>query len=402
VTLAEPLLAALRAAPGIVRSEAAGALRRRSETVDRVELVVQGDPEALRAALAPLTLPDGEPPDGAAYSGRLPDGLPLLAYRAEPQDFGRTLWTRTGSEAHLAAFAERYGAPEEAASEGEVYARAGLSPIPPELREGEGELEAAEAGTLPALITVDGLRGSLHNHSTYSDGAHTLREMAEAARRMGYGYFAICDHSRSLKIANGLPIERLREQGEKVRALNEAFASDGGPAFRVFHGSEVDILQDGSLDYPDEVLEELDFVVASVHVGFEMTEAEATARIVRAVENPYVDVLGHPTGRLLLRREGYPINHSAVIEACAAHGVAIELNANPYRLDMDWRYLREATAQGVLIAINPDAHAVEGLEDVTWGVAAARKGWLTAEQCLNALPLEAFAAWLAARRARAA
>jgi DNA polymerase (family X) len=317
VTLAEPVLATLRATPGIVRAEAAGDLRRRSETVDRVEIVVQGDAEAVRAALAALAPPDGVPPDGAAFTGRLPDGLPLLAYRAEPQDFGRTLWTRTGSEAHLAAFSERYGAPEEAASEDEVYARAGLLPIPPELREGEGELDAAEAGTLPRLITVDDLRGSLHNHSTYSDGAHSLREMAEAARRMGYGYFAICDHSRSLKIANGLSIERLREQGEEVRALNEAFTSDGGPDFRVFHGSEVDILQDGSLDYPDDVLAELDFVVASVHVGFEMTEAEATARIVRAVESPYVDVLGHPTGRLLLRREGYPVDHSTVIEACA-------------------------------------------------------------------------------------
>ena len=269
------------------------------------------------------------------------------------------------------------------------------------MREDDGELDAAADDTLPQLITVGDLRGTLHNHSTYSDGAHTLRQMAEAARAMGLEYFGVCDHSRSLQIANGLSIERLREQAEEVRALNAAFAADGGPPFRIFHGSECDILRDGSLDYPDDVLAELDFVVASIHSHFNMTEDEATERLIRAAEHPHVAILGHLTGRLLLSREGYPVDHSRVIAACAAHGVAIEVNANPYRLDIDWRYVREATAQGVPIAINPDAHAIDGLEDVQWGVAVARKGWLTPAQCLNAKSADDFAAWLSARPALA-
>ncbi|MEL6612473.1 MAG: PHP domain-containing protein, partial [Bacteroidota bacterium] len=296
----------------------------------------------------------------------------------------------------VAAFVEAHGQPDEADTEAAIYERAGLAVVPPELREGTDELQRAAAGSLPDLITLADLRGSLHNHSTYSDGAHTLRAMAEAARASGLTYFGICDHSRSLKVANGLSIERLREQIAEVRVLNAEYEADGVD-FRVFSGSEVDVLKDGSLDYPDEVLAELDLVVASVHTHFSMTEAEATERLVRAVSHPHVHILGHPTGRLLLRREGYPLDHAAVIEACAAHGVALELNANPYRLDLDWRHVRAATDAGVLIAINPDAHSIEQLDLIRWGVAVARKGGLTAAQCLNAMGRDAFAAWLVAK-----
>ncbi|MEM1043318.1 MAG: PHP domain-containing protein [Bacteroidota bacterium] len=389
-----PLLDALRSAGGVERAEVAGEVRRKMDTVGEAALVVSGDDEAIRAVLAEHAVPGDA--SGPFFAGTVGDGLRLRVVLADAETFAAIWWRETGSAAHVAAFTEAHGEPAEETEEA-IYASAGLAFITPELREGEGGLEAAAEGSLPDLVTVADLRGSLHNHSTYSDGAHTLRQMAEAARAMGLEYFGICDHSRSLQIASGLSVERLREQGAEVRALNAEFAGDSGSAFRLFHGSECDVLRDGTLDYPDDVLADLDFVVASVHIHFNMTEAEATERIIRAVSNPHVDVLGHPTGRLLLAREGYPLDHARVIEACAAHGVAIELNANPYRLDLDWRWVRTATSQGVLISINPDAHAIDGLDDVRWGVAAARKGWLTADQCLNAKSADDFAAWLAAR-----
>ena len=224
--------------------------------------------------------------------------------------------------------------------------------------------------------------------------------MAGAARQMGFAYFGLCDHSQSLGIANGLSPERVREQREEVRRLNAAYADshddDGGRPFKIFHGIESDILGDGALDYDDDTLALFDFVVASVHSGFGMTEREMTERVVRAVENPYTSILGHATGRLLLSREGYPLDHERVIAACAEHGVVLELNANPYRLDLDWRWVRRATERGVLISINPDAHATDQLGYVRWGVAVARKGWLTAAECLNAKPLAEFEEWLSA------
>ncbi len=390
-----PLVEALRDADGVERAEVAGEIRRKMDTVGEAVLVVSGDEETIRTIFLGHAEPDDEV-DGF-LTGTIGDGLRLRVVHARADDFATTWWRETGSAEHVTAFVEAHGEPE-ATTEDAIYTSAGLAFVVPELREGDGELEAAVEDALPDLITVADLRGSLHNHSTYSDGAHTLRQMAEAARAMGLEYFGICDHSRSLVIANGLSIERLREQGEEVRALNAEFAADGGPSFRLFHGSECDILRDGDLDYPDEVLADLDLVVASVHTHFNMTEDEATERIVRAVSNPHVDILGHPTGRLLLAREGYPIDHRLVIDACAAHGVAIELNANPYRLDLDWRWVREATSHGVLIAINPDAHSIDGLDDVQWGVAAVRKGWLTASQCLNVKSADDFAAWLTARR----
>lgn len=242
-------------------------------------------------------------------------------------------------------------------------------------------------------MTTGELRGSLHNHSTYSDGAHSLRDMAETARDMGLSYFGICDHSQSLQVADGMTPDEVKEQQAEIRTLNEEFATRDRP-FRIFSGIESDILKDGSLDYEEDVLESFDFVVASVHTGFNMTEAEATERVVQAVENPHTRILGHPTGRLLLVREGYPLDHERVIDACAEHDVAIEVNANPYRLDLDWRYIRQATEAGVLISINPDAHATGELEYVRWGVAVARKGWLTAANCLNAKSLTEFTEWI--------
>lgn len=404
LALAAPLLDRLRAADGIAAASYAGDLRRMMETVDGLDFVAATeDPSAVVAALRGVVALQPEPSprhvdDATRLRGVIDGSFSVRITVAPPDAFGTALWQATGSAAFLTAFADRYGAPEQAADEATLFAAAGIAPILPELRENRGELDAAAEGSLPVLISFEDLKGTLHNHSTYSDGAHTLAEMAEAAQAMGMQYFGICDHSRSLAIANGMSVERVQEQQEEIRTLNAQHARQAEAAFRIFSGIESDILADGSLDYPEDVLASFDFVVASVHSGFNMTADEATERIIRAVRNPFTTILGHPTGRLLLSREGYPIHHDRIIEACAEAGVAIELNANPYRLDMDWRWIRHATERGVMISINPDAHATDQLPYMRWGVAVARKGWLTAAQCLNALPLDAFERWLDARR----
>ena len=393
-----------------------GDLRRKLETVSSIDLVVstQASPEDVAGILrdaddtAPFD-PDAVSVQDAAsveteadevgseapvVLAPLASGLTLHLHVCPPETFGTTLWQTTGSAAHGEAFVKAHGEPGAFAKEDDLFASVGAEVIPPELREDDGEWDAAIDGTLPTLITVDDLNGTLHNHSTYSDGSHSLRQMAEKAQSMGLSYFGICDHSQSLQVASGMKPDEVARQQSEIRELNESFGDD----FRIFSGVESDILADGSLDYEDDVLASFDFIVASVHSGFNMTEEEATERVLTAVRNPYTSILGHPTGRLLLVREGYPINHDRVIEACAEHNVAIELNANPYRLDLDWRYVHRAIDAGVLISINPDAHAMAELENVRWGVEVARKGWLSAENCLNARSLSEFAEWLDARQ----
>ena len=394
-----PLLDALQADLNVSRAELTGPMRRRLETVERATLLVAAPASTLRSLLEKhldelAEADDAETPGSTVtWTGRLPSGLPVAVTRTETERFGTDWWRMTGSEDHVAAVEAQAGSLEDCEAEADLYAAAGLAFVPPELREGQGEVEAAARDALPSLLTLDDLQGSLHNHSTYSDGAHSLRQMAEAARDLGLSYFGICDHSQSLRVANGLTPEEVQKQQREIQSLNEEYAADGAD-FRIFSGIESDILKDGSLDYDDEILERFDLIVASVHTGFSMTEAEATERIVRAVSNPYTRILGHPTGRLLLVREGYSIDHRRVIEACAEHDVAIELNANPYRLDIDWRWVHDAIDAGVLIAINPDAHATGELENVRWGVEVARKGWLTADNCLNAKSLDDFADWI--------
>ncbi|MGI9175223.1 MAG: DNA polymerase/3'-5' exonuclease PolX [Rhodothermales bacterium] len=394
-----PVLEKLRAVPDVQRAELSGELRRNLETVGEARLIAAAtDVEAVREALG---LEEEAVSTTSEYvlKGALPDGLPLRVRVVPPQRFGTAWWSDTGSETHLQAFKQEAGPPDVHTEEADVFSSAGLAFIPPELREGRGEIEAARDDALPDLLSTDDLRGVLHNHSTYSDGAHSLEAMAEAARQMGFAYFGICDHSQSLTVANGLSPSDVRAQHEEIGRLNTQYAEQSGSPFHVFHGIESDILDDGSLDYSDEILALFDFVVASVHSGFNMSEDEMTERIIRAVTNPFTTILGHATGRLLLAREGYAIDHERVIAACAKHGVAIELNANPYRLDLDWRWVRRATEQGILIAINPDAHSTDQLGYMRWGVAVARKGWLTAAQCLNAKPLPDFTSWLEARKA---
>ncbi len=382
----------LREATGA--ADFAGSLRRKMETVEALAFVALGPPERIAEALR-LAEVEEVAVGPEAVTGRAADGLPVRVTPAAPEAYGLALWQETGSDAFRAAWTERFGAPEAAPTERALFRRARVAYVEPEQRESASALAGSDTAARPRLVAVEDLRGILHCHSTYSDGAHSLAEMAAYTRACGYEYFGVCDHSASLAIANGLSAERVREQQAEIAALN----AEAAP-FRIFSGTECDILAGGRLDYPDAVLASFDFVVASVHQGMEMDAEAATARIVAAVAHPCTTMLGHPTGRLLLKRDGYPVDLGAVIEACARHDVAIEVNANPRRLDLDWRWIGKALEAGVMLSINPDAHSAEQIELVRWGVEVARKGGLTPDRCLNAWPREAFAAWLLARRRR--
>ncbi len=391
-TATHSFLQALRALDAVDRAVPTGALRRSTETMERCDVLVStATPKQVLDWLD--THLEDPTQEESTVTGRLDEGLPVTVHLTSSERFGTDWWRTTGTSDHCAAVTEYSNPPANHADEEALYHAAGLSFVPPALREARGEVQSAADDDLPELLTAEDLDGCLHNHSTYSDGSNSLREMAVAARDRGYSYFGICDHSQSLQIADGLSPEEVRNQRDEVDRLNDELADDEAP-FRIFHGIESDILGDGSLDYERELLDTFDFVVASVHTGFSMTKDEATERLVRAIEIPHTRILGHPTGRLLLRREGYPIDHDRIIDACAEHDVALELNANPHRLDLDWRWVRRATDQGVLISINPDAHAIAELDYVKWGVAVGRKGWLTSDQCLNAKSLDAFTQWL--------
>jgi DNA polymerase (family 10) len=265
-------------------------------------------------------------------------------------------------------------------SEDEFFSINNLQFIPVEMREGFGEVDLAKENRIPELLTEKDLKGILHNHSTYSDGKHSLRQMAEYCKELGYEYLGISDHSKTAFYAGGLTEDQIIKQHQEIDTLNKELAP-----FRIFKGIESDILSDGKLDYSDDVLASFDFIVASIHSILNMDIKRATNRLITAIENPYTTILGHPTGRLLLRRQGYPIDHKAIINACAANNVVIEINANPWRLDLDWRWVRYAMDQGVMLSINPDAHAMEGYADMKYGVLVGRKGGLTKEMTLNAM-----------------
>ena len=363
--------------PDIIRVTAAGDFRRGCELVGNLSLVAEV-----------RTLPNG--PQTIAAGGD------LTAYLTDAAHCGITLLLATGSGAHLASLralaAERYMSLDEnglrrggkliaAASEDSIYKALGMQPVPPELREGRDEVARALAGTLPELVTDEDIAGILHAHTDRSDGLDTLETMAEATLSRGYEYFGVADHSRSAHYAGGLSPEEVAEQQAEADRLNKKY----GKRFRIFKGIESDILMDGSLDYPEEVLDTFDFVVASVHGRFKMDRAAQTERIIRAVSNPYTTILGHMTGRLLLRRPGYDIDIEKVLAACAEHGVAVEINANPWRLDLDWRWHETALKLGCLMSINPDAHSTRELDLTHWGVEMARKGGVPKDRVLNCL-----------------
>jgi DNA polymerase (family 10) len=406
------LLAAVRAHPGVAHAEAAGAVRRRREVVRTIVVVAacEGPPAQVASAFAHAPgVKNVVGGGGRQLQIRFVDGT-LLDLRCVPAaDFAVALWRATGSERHVAAVAERLaargltlagdqlrgddGAPVVVADEAALYRRADMAFVPPELREGRGEVEAAAAGTLPRLVTSEDIRGVLHAHSEFSDGESTIAEMAEAARARGWSYLGVTDHSQSAFYAGGLTRDAVLRQHEEIDRLNARL--DG---FRVLKGIEADILPCGRVDYDGQTLDRFDYVIGSVHSRFGMNETQMTDRVLKALDDPHLTVLGHPTGRLLLTREPYAIDMRAVIEKAADCGVAVELNADPHRLDLDWRLCHEARQRGVTIEIGPDAHSVHGLDNVHIGVGVARKGWLEAADVLNARPADEVLAFAARRR----
>ncbi|OFV10299.1 DNA polymerase IV [Sphingobacterium sp. HMSC13C05] len=359
-----------------------GDFRRKCEVLSTVDLLISESIDNVEKFLDGFTLVE-KTENSIELTDEL--GFTFKVFSSNINDFYRDLILSTGSTAHLDLLFNILPDLPSLSSEEAIYRNLGLDYIEPELREGLNEIVQAQTHTLPKLIQYKDLRGTLHNHSTYSDGVHSLEQMAVHCKDvLGLEYLGICDHSRTAVYANGLSIERLEQQWNEIATLNEKLAP-----FKIFRGIESDILGDGSLDYPDEVLAKFDFVVASVHSNLKMDEDKATTRLIKAIENPYTTILGHPTGRLLLSRAGYPLDFKRVIDACAANGVVIEINANPLRLDLDWRWHRYAVEKGVLLSINPDAHRTEGLHDMQYGVLVAQKGGLQASNCLNAYALDA-------------
>ncbi len=380
-------------AEGLV--EVCGSIRRRKEVVKDIDILV-GSKEAEKVSSVFSGLPavaevllNGD----TKTSCRLQSGIEADLRVVGEEAFPYALMYFTGSKEHnvrLRGIAKRQGLklneyglfkderPLRCKSEEEIYRTLGFAFIPPELREDLGEVEAAEAGMLPELVTMDDIRGTFHIHTEFSDGVDSVAKIADAARRMGLSYIGISDHSKSAYYAGGLSAEELRWQWDMIDAHNREH-----PDFYIFKGIESDILPDGSLDYPEDILEKFDFIIASVHSNFTMKRDDQMRRIVTAMKNPYTTMLGHPTGRLLLSREGYDVDMRAIIDAAAEHDVIIELNASPYRLDIDWRHLRYVKEKGVMISINPDAHSTGGLTEVSYGVGIARKGWQEKKDVLN-------------------
>jgi DNA polymerase (family 10) len=390
---AEDLAEWLAAVDGVDEVRVAGEVRRLYETVGSLDLVAVARHEEIVGEAVTNRLESIEKKKPGMFIGRTGDGFVVRVRVASPNEAGAALLWATGSDQHLAALVERAtgvgldldenglrqdGQMVERGDELAIYEALGCQWVPPELRESGDSVNLAIDGSLPELVTVDDMLGVLHNHTTDSDGAATVEEMAAAAGEKGWDFFGVADHSPVAVYANGLSADRLRDQWRRIDEFN---ARGAGP--RVVKGLEADILTDGSLDIPDGCESGLEYVVASVHSSFRLSEEEQTERIVRAVSHPACRVLGHPTGRLLLARPGYLVDLERVLEACAEHRVAVEINASPYRLDLDWQWARRALDLGIKLIVNPDAHSTAGLDDVRWGIAVARKAGATAADLVN-------------------
>ncbi len=420
---AEPILEFLRAHPDVTRCSTAGSLRRFKEIIGDIDFLVSSkNPVAVidsftqHAGVINVTA-KGETKASVVLTGGIQSDLRVV----QDAEFPFALAYFTGGKEHNIVMRQRaiqrglrlneYGLFRSdvetrdpkllvpCRTEEEIFQKLGLAYVPPELREDAGEFAAAEKDALPRLLEWTQLKGSLHNHSNWSDGHGSLEEIARFMHELGCSYWAITDHSKSSFQANGLQPARLREQLREIQALNRKLA-DEADGFQLLTGSEVDILAGGQLDFDDDLLAELDVVVASIHQGFTQSEAEMTKRLITAAENPNVHMLGHLTGRLLLEREPYKVNQSAVIDACAATGTWIELNANPLRFDMDWRLWHQAREKGVKCVINCDAHRLEHAQFLRLGAGIARKGWLEAKDVINTLPLDKLKKELHRKRAR--
>jgi DNA polymerase (family 10) len=402
----------LRALPGVTTAEMAGSLRRMRDTVGDLDiLAAAADSEPVMEAFAAqqiVTHIEGSGP--TKTSVEYANGLRAQLWVHPPERFGTALQYATGSKGHNVKVREQalkmgYSLSEHAltredgtellcATEQEVYQAVGLPYIPAELREDRGEVQAGLAGELPELISVADIISELHAHSTWSDGRGSIRQMAKAAIARGRKVLAVTDHSRSLGIGNGLSIERLMEQKEEIASLKEEFEGH----ITLLHGTEMEIKADGTLDFPDEVLAELDIVVASLHVGMRQPREQITDRMLTAIRNPHVDIIGHPTNRLIPDRAGSDLDMEAVFQAAAEHSTALEINANPQRLDLNDIHARRAIELGVLLAIDTDAHAPEHLDLLHFGVATARRAWTAKENVINAWPVEKLLTWLDKRK----
>ncbi|MCF0059261.1 helix-hairpin-helix domain-containing protein [Dyadobacter sp. CY356] len=389
--------------------EIAGDVRRKAEIVEKIRLLVGTEsPMLLQQALNAIEflVQDEKISSPFIWRGKMQDiAVEIEVLAVKPENMVNELFLETASAEHLNKVTVsgtslwRQTKYELFDSEEAIYEKAGLPFIVPEMREGADEFIWAETHTSDQLITWDDLNGILHNHSTYSDGQHTLEQMALFCQELGFEYLGIADHSQTASYASGLKPDDVFRQHEEIAKLNERFALSGSEKpFKILRGIESDILGDGSLDYSDEILSSFDYVVASVHSNLTMTLEKATSRLLKAIQNPYTTILGHPTGRLLLSREGYPIDHKVIIDACAEHKVVIEINASPWRLDLDWRWIAYCMEKGVLLSINPDAHKKEGYYDMHYGVAVARKGGLTKEMTFNAFTLNEIEEYLKMRR----
>jgi DNA polymerase (family 10) len=411
----EQMLAAVRAHPAVARAMIAGSVRRRNEVVRDIDIVAacSESPEGVAAEFARTPgVREAEMRSNGAVLLSFVDGSALDLHCVADDDFAVALWRATGSAAHereLVAHAasrgvtvagdelrDARGARIPVSDERALYAAVGLAYIEPEMREGRGEVAAAaSSGTLPTLIDSADIRGVLHCHSDYSDGKATIAEMAKAARALGWTYIGISDHSQSAFYAGGLKPEAVIAQHAEIDRLN---SSD--PGILVLKGVEADILADGQIDYDPQLLDRFDYVIASVHSRFTMDRETMTARVLRALDDPHVTILGHPTGRLLLSREAYAIDMEAVIAKAAANGVALEINADPHRLDLDWRHCQLAKSLGCAFEIGPDAHSTRGLANMEFGVGIARKGWLEASDVINVLSAAKITERLRMRRER--
>ena len=406
---AQELVEELKRERAIQAIEISGSLRRKREIIRDVDLLVaSAHPERVMARFTALSgieriLAHGDTKSSVILKSGIQSDLRVVTER----EFPYALHYFTGSQEHNTAIRGRakkrgmklseYGLFKgkrliPCKDEEGLFKKLGLAYIEPELREQTGEIEAAEEGRLPRLIERHDLRGVFHAHTHYSDGAATIEHMVKAALEQGLEYIGLSDHSQSARYANGMTPETVLRQHQEIAAVAQQF-----PRIRIFKGAEVDILSDGRLDYPEDVLQRLDFVIASVHSGFTMSEADQTRRILKALAHPRVTFLGHPTGRLLLSREPYAVDLDAVLRAAAQHRVIVEINANPQRLDLDWRMMKHAKALGVTFSINPDAHRTEAIADVTFGVGIARKGWLERADVVNTQPVTSIAQWLMSR-----
>jgi len=417
--IAEPVFEFVKNLDGVQECEIAGSLRRSRETIGDVDILVAANPEDAEAVfdqfvnhdLVVEVLGRGD----TKSSVRTENGRQVDLRIVKPEEFPAALMYFTGSKEHNIVMRQRarergmalneYGLfklndqnetdfdqPVKTSSEEEIYQKLGLNFVPPEHREDRGEFEFYEKHKNMELVSESDIKGVVHAHSTWSDGKYTIRQMAEACMERGYEYLGLTDHSKTAAYAGGLTIDEVKQQWEEIDRLNDEFKSDG-KQFKIFKGMESDILSDGSLDYPDEILAGFDFVIASVHSGLSMPLENMMSRFENALKNPYTRIVGHPTGRLLLKREESKLDLNRLIELAVEHNTVIEINANPWRLDLDWRYGNKAKEIGLMTSINPDAHSIEGIDDIRYGVMIARKAKFEPARVLNTKSAEEFEAW---------